>query len=133
MRQYSGRSRASSHLPGSGASIRLALATDGGQPCVQRVNYVHLCPHSGTALKMNEGRPEGDIRDLIEHDLFMTDTQVLPPTLLYVMQEDTRAMRLWWECRSNSDRRTREQLTFFSLITEVRSCCISCTLLCFLC
>lgn len=54
-----------------------------------RANYVCLCPHSGTALKMNEGRTEGDVRDLIEHDLFMTDTQVLAPTPLNVMQNDT--------------------------------------------
>lgn len=38
---------------------------------------------------MNEGQAEGDVRDLIKHDLFMTDTQVSPPTLLYVMQDDT--------------------------------------------
>lgn len=80
MRPYSSRSRASPHLPGSGASIRSALAADGGQPRVRRVNYVRLCPHSGTALKMNETRAEGDVRDLIERDLFMTDTQVLPST-----------------------------------------------------
>lgn len=54
-----------------------------------RVNYVRLCPHSGTALKMNEGQTEGDVRDLIEHDLFMTDTQVPPLTPLYVVQDDT--------------------------------------------
>lgn len=56
---------------------------------MQRVNYVRLCPHSGTALKMNEGRTKGDVRDLIERDLFIADTQVLPPTPLYVLQEDT--------------------------------------------
>lgn len=49
---------------------------------MQKVNYVSVCLHSGTPLKMNEDRIERDNRDLIEHDLFITYTQVILWALL---------------------------------------------------